>query len=172
MPSRPTERPRRGGPIIDIADSTLRPFHDPGVSTDHDLHRLRLSDQRTHALAIARMAEDKHADDVVVLEVAELTAIATHFILATARNPRLGASLVTDLVRQIRRDLGLHPRVEGRPGDPWVVLDCMDIVIHVLAPEARQFYQLERLWADAPTIATGAASAPLDADDASVARVD
>lgn len=93
---------------------------------------------------------------MVVLEVEHLTTIASHFVIATARNPRLAAAVVEDLVRAIRRELRLHPRVEGAPGEPWVLLDCGDVVVHVFSPEARTFYQLERLWGDAAIIAAGA----------------
>ncbi len=95
-----------------------------------------------------------HADDVVILDVSPLTTVATHFVIATARNPRLGASLVAELTRTIRRRLALHPRVEGAPGDAWVALDCADVVVHIFSPEARAFYQLERLWADAAVVET------------------
>lgn len=158
--------------VTNIADTTMLQTSDPHVSTEDAEDHLELSDQRAQALRIARMAENKHADEIVVLEVAQLTTIATHFVLATAANPRLGSALVTELVRQIRRELGLHPRVEGQPGDPWVILDCLDVVVHVLAPEARQFYQLERLWADAPTIGFDRAHSTTHVADAAIVRAD
>jgi ribosome-associated protein len=106
----------------------------------------------------AEVAAAKHGEGIVILDVEALTPLATYFVLVSARNPRLGATIVDDLARSLRRHLGIHPRLEGRPGESWVILDCVDVVIHVLSPEARAFYQLERLWSDAlvETFETGA----------------
>ncbi len=111
---------------------------------------------RPRALAIAQAGLSKKAADVTVLDVRGLTSYADYFVLMTAESEPQ-ASAIADAVDEELSRLGA-PRlgVEGQAGGRWVLIDCGDVVAHVFNPEARLFYDLEGLWADAPRLAVGA----------------
>lgn len=103
-------------------------------------------------LAAARAADSKGATDVVVLEVGPVSAVASYFVIcsaATDRQVRAIADAVEEGVAEVagQRPLG----VEGRDTLEWVLLNYGDLLVHVFRQETRAFYDLERLWADAPT---------------------
>jgi len=102
------------------------------------------------AVAAARAAEDRSATDMVVLEVADVLVIADLFLVVTVSNERqLGA--VANSIEEALHGLGRRPRRrEGLPSSGWVLIDFGDLVCHVLHTEQREFYALERLWADVP----------------------
>lgn len=104
------------------------------------------------ALAAARAASSKTLDETVVLDVAELIGITDHFVIASGRNDRQVKAVVDEVTAQLKK-LGSSPlRKEGADGASWVLLDYGDVVVHVLASEARGYYGLERLWSDATRI--------------------
>jgi ribosome-associated protein len=104
------------------------------------------------ALAAAQAAADKLARDIVVLDVSEQLVITDCFVICSAPNERQVASIVNE-VEGRARDLGAKPvRREGEREARWVLLDFVDVVVHVLHTEERAFYSLERLWKDCPRI--------------------
>ena len=111
------------------------------------------SDRATElALAAAQAAADKLATDVVILDVSEQLVITDAFNIASAPSERQ-VQAVVDAVEERLRDLGAKPvRREGEHGGRWVLLDYLDIVVHVQHAEERAFYALERLWKDCPAI--------------------
>ena len=102
------------------------------------------------AVVAAAAAEDRSASDVVVLEVADVLVLADLFLVVTVSNERqLGA--VASSIEEAMHAQGRKPlRREGVPSSGWVLLDFGDLVCHVLHSEQREFYALERLWADVP----------------------
>lgn len=107
---------------------------------------------RTIAAAAARAAADKQAQDVVVLDVHELIVITDYFVLCTGTSDRQVKTLVEEIEKALRT-LGEKPvRREGEQESRWVLLDYVDVVVHVFAEEEREFYDLERLWRDAPRL--------------------
>lgn len=107
----------------------------------------------TRAAAIA--AADKLGTDQVAYDVSEQLAITDVFLVVTASNERqVGA--VVDGIEEALRDLDAKPvRREGDRQQRWVLLDYLDIVIHVQHTDERKYYALERLWHDCPTIELG-----------------
>jgi len=102
--------------------------------------------------AAARAASDKLAQRIIAFDVSEQLAITDAFLLASAPNDRQVRAIV-DEVEEKLRGLGAKPiRREGERDGRWVLLDFGDIVVHVQHEEERQFYALERLWRDCPTI--------------------
>ncbi len=100
-------------------------------------------------LAAARAASEKSLDETVVLDVGEHLAITDYFIVTGGRNDRQVRSIVDEVGRAVRAAGGGPPRqVEGLQAAEWVLVDYGDFVVHVFGPEAREFYSLERLWAD------------------------
>jgi ribosome-associated protein len=107
---------------------------------------------RATALAAARAAAEKQASDVVILDVRALIVITDFFVLASGGTQRQVRTIV-DAVGRALRELGERPiRREGETEGRWVLLDYVDVVVHVFAQEEREFYDLERLWRDAPRV--------------------
>ncbi len=115
------------------------------MAATHDARRL--------ALVAANAAADKKASDVIVLDVSDQLVITDCFVIASAPNERQVGAIV-DNVEEKMRDAGTKPvRREGAREGRWVLLDFVDIVVHVQHAEERAFYALERLWKDCPRIA-------------------
>ncbi len=109
-----------------------------------------ISDEgRDRALAAVKAGAEKKAENPVVLDVRGLSGVADYFVLLTADSDRQAAA-VADAVDEALSGLGA-PRhgAAGRSGGGWVLLDFGDVVVHVMSPESRGFYDLEGLWADA-----------------------
>ena len=105
----------------------------------------------------AEAASDKLADNIIAFDVSDQLIITDAFVLCSAPNDRQVRSIV-DAIEERLRSAGAKPvRREGERDGRWVLLDYGDIVVHVQHEEERQFYALERLWRDCPTI-------PLPAD--------
>ncbi len=105
------------------------------------------------AIIAARAADDKKAIRPVVLDVGNLLAITGAFVIASAPNTRLVKTITDEVEQQIKQAGGPGPRrVEGLADANWVLMDYGDFVVHVFLEETRDFYDLERLWSDAPVI--------------------
>lgn len=112
------------------------------------------------ARAAAAAASDKLADDVIALDVSDRLAITDVFVVASADNDRKVASIVDEVVERLRR-IGAKPaRREGEADGRWVLLDYLDIVVHVQHSEQRAYYALERLWKDCPRLDLPGVSRP------------
>ncbi|MEA2024560.1 MAG: ribosome silencing factor [Actinomycetota bacterium] len=106
----------------------------------------------TAARAAAEAIIDKKGNDVALLDVSDLLVITDVFVIGTGTSNRHVRSLADD-VEQRLRELGERPvRREGADYGRWVLLDYGDFVIHLFDAETREFYDLERLWADAPRV--------------------
>ena len=104
------------------------------------------------ARAAAAAAHDKLATDVVAIDVSAQLALTDVFVIATANNERQVGAIVDAVQERLHRE-GTKPlRREGGREDRWVLIDFGDIVVHVQHRDEREFYQLERLWKDCPTI--------------------
>lgn len=107
---------------------------------------------RDLAVAAARAAADKQGERIVVMDVRELIVITDYFVIASGGSERQVRTIVEEVEKALR-GLGMKPvRREGEQEHRWVLLDYVDIVVHVFAPEEREFYDLERLWRDAPVL--------------------
>ena len=105
------------------------------------------------ALLVARTADDKKATDTLVIEVGPILAITEYFVITSASNRRLVRSVADDIEAKVRDVTGRSPlRVEGAREQQWVLVDYGDIVVHVFSDETRSFYEIERLYRDAPFI--------------------
>lgn len=97
----------------------------------------------------ARAADAKSGMDTVILDVGPLLGITGHFLITSAGNSRLVRTLAEEIERVVADSCGLKPiRVEGLDALRWVLIDYGDFVVHVFRTEEREFYDLERLWAD------------------------
>jgi ribosome-associated protein len=111
------------------------------------------NDVGTRSRIAARAADDKKGEDILVLDVAEIMGIVECFVITSASNSRLVRAIVDEVEREIFDQTGEKPRaVEGLRDASWVLIDFGDLVVHVFLTETREYYALERLWADAATI--------------------
>ena len=108
---------------------------------------------RRCALIAAKAADEKKATDVVVQEVRELIGVTDYFVIATAANSRQVDAIIDEIEDKLREEAGIKPtHREMSPDGSWSLLDYGNIVVHVFQPETREYYRLEALWNDAPTI--------------------
>ncbi|ADG05936.1 ribosome silencing factor [Kyrpidia spormannii] len=100
----------------------------------------------------ADAAADKKAGNVVILDIGELSIIADYFVICSGQS-RTQVQAIADHVREKMEEHGaVLQGLEGRDEARWVLLDFGDVVVHVFREEEREFYQLERLWGDAPML--------------------
>ena len=106
------------------------------------------------AMTAAQAAADKKAQDIVVIDVAEQLYITDEFVIASASNERQVAAVVDAIEEALVNmpEKAKPVRREGERQGRWVLLDYVDIVVHVRHTEEREFYSLDRLWKDCPTI--------------------
>jgi ribosome-associated protein len=109
---------------------------------------------RELALTAAQAAADKKAEAIVILDVADQLVITDAFLLASAPNERQVLSIVDAIEERLLElpDKAKPVRREGQRSGRWVLLDYIDLVVHVQHNEEREFYSLDRLWKDCPTI--------------------
>ena len=101
---------------------------------------------------IVEIASDKKGNDIVLLRTAELTTMADFFVIMSGRSDRQVQALAGAIVDELR-DGGIKPLgTEGRQSARWVLLDYGAVIVHVFAPEERDFYGLERLWSAATQV--------------------
>lgn len=104
------------------------------------------------AKKVAGLLDAKKAKDVEAIEIKGLTTIGDYFVVASGSSTSQTKALA-DEVEEKLSELGYEPkRVEGYQSAAWILLDYSDIIVHVFLQEAREFYSLDRLWADAPRV--------------------
>lgn len=107
----------------------------------------------TLARRIAELADAKAATDIVVLDMRSLVSYTDFLVVCTARNERQARAIADDVKLKLKQDGGLLPGgSEAAEAAGWIVLDYLDSVLHVFTEEARQRYQLEDLWREAPRL--------------------
>ena len=102
---------------------------------------------------VAQAAASKKGEDIVILDVGPVLAITDCFVITSAPNDRLVRAIAEEIERALKEAGGPAPRrTEGLREGEWVLLDYGDFVVHVFLDETRRFYDLERLWRDAPRV--------------------
>ncbi len=109
---------------------------------------------REWARTAARAASAKGGEDTVIIEVGSVLAITDAFVITSGRNGRQVKTIAEEVEARLKVDGGIKPmRVEGLGDSQWILLDYGDLVVHVFLDETREYYDLERLWSDAPRVA-------------------
>jgi ribosome-associated protein len=104
-------------------------------------------------LEAARAAADKKAERIVILDVSALLVITDYFLICSGSNERQVRTIADDVERRMAEAHRMKPaRREGERESHWVVLDYVDFVVHVFLNRERDYYDLERLWSDAPVV--------------------
>ena len=111
------------------------------------------------AAAAATFASDRKAQDIVELDLRGIIGYTDYFVICTGRTERQTRAIHDGIHEGMKAAHGRLPgRVEGLPGARWILMDYLDVVVHVFVPEARDYYRLEQLWGEAPAQAVGAGS--------------
>lgn len=109
-------------------------------------------DAQTRARDLAHIASDAHGSDILVLDIASLTTLADYFVVCTADNVRMLRAITHALTEAGESGIARLNRVEGTPESGWVLMDFDEVIVHAFGKSERDFYQLDRLWADAPRL--------------------
>jgi ribosome-associated protein len=105
------------------------------------------------ARRIAALAQEKLAEDVVILDMRPVCTFTDYFVIASGRNARQTGAIWDEIHGRMKHDEQLIPRsVDGTQEGSWILADYLDVVLHVFTPEAREYYKLEELWGDVPAV--------------------
>ena len=105
-------------------------------------------------------AEDKKADDVVLLDLRKAAGFADYFLICSGGNPRQIRAIADAIMEALASDGAKPAHVEGYQRSEWILLDYFDFIVHVFGPETRLFYSLERLWGNAERVEIPTAPPP------------
>ena len=109
------------------------------------------------ARQIAEYAADKKAIDVAELDLRGVLGYTDFFVVCSGNTDRQTKAIHDGIQQGLKKEHGLLPRrVEGLAEARWILMDYLDVIVHVFTPEAREFYRLEQLWGEAPKRAVGA----------------
>lgn len=114
-----------------------------------------MSAPRSEPLArrLAELADSKKAEEIVALDMRDLVSYTDFLVICTARNERQAKAVVDEVRLQVKHEMGLLPSgVDAGVDAGWAVLDYLDCLLHVFTAEARQRFQLEDLWREAPRL--------------------
>ena len=96
---------------------------------------------------------DMKGDDILLLDIRDVTILADYFVLGTAVSKRQTKAMVDGILQATKEDFDTRPwRVEGEAESGWILIDYGDVVVHLFAPEARAYYDLEGFWKDAKVV--------------------
>lgn len=111
-----------------------------------------LTDSTALARRLARIAERMKAEEIQILDLRGLTSFTDCFVVCQGNSNRHVAAIADEIRRELKQERILPLGVEGEDSAQWLLLDYGEVVAHVLLPEARLYYQIEKLWADAPRL--------------------
>jgi len=111
------------------------------------------------ALAVAEFAADRKALDIVELDLRRMIGYTDYFVICSGRTDRQTKAIHDGIHEGMKREHDLLPRrVEGLRQARWILMDYLDVVVHIFTPETREYYRLESLWGEAPVRAVAAGS--------------
>ena len=110
-------------------------------------------DSRKLALLCRDLADNKKAEDIVILDVRDLSSVTDYFVIASGTSEPHLRAIVDEITDKLREDEELRPRaIDGTFQTAWVVLDYFNVIVHVMRQDIRERYDLESLWGDAPRV--------------------
>lgn len=113
------------------------------------------------ALLCRELADNKKAEDIVVLDVRKVSDVTDYFVICSGSSEPHLRSIVSELESRLWKDHALRPRAaDGGRGGRWVVMDFFDVIVHIMHPEVRKQYDLESLWSDASRVRKAALRKP------------
>lgn len=110
-------------------------------------------DSRKLALLCRELADNKKAENIVILDVREISSVTDYFVIASGTSEPHLRAIVDEIRDELRDHHRLRPRaVDGSLQTAWIVLDYFDVIVHVMRQDVRERYDLETLWGDAPRV--------------------
>lgn len=115
-------------------------------------------DSKKLALLCLELADNKKAEDLLVLDVRKLSSVTDYYVIATGSSEPHLRAIANEILDRLREDHGEHSRaMDGAITGGWMVLDFFDVIVHIMRSEARKLYDLEGLWGDAPAVKSATA---------------
>lgn len=109
---------------------------------------------------VCRLAQDKKAHDLVSLDMRGVLGYTDWFVVCSGNSERQTKAIHDGILEGLKREHDMLPRrVEGLPSADWILMDYLDVVVHIFTPATRDFYRLEQLWGEAPAMRSGEARA-------------
>jgi ribosome-associated protein len=90
--------------------------------------------------------EEKKGEDILLLDIREVAPLADYFVICSGTSDRMLDALIDAVQESVKKKFSTNPRIEGAPGDGWVLADYGDVIVHLFSLEKRNFYRLEELW--------------------------
>ena len=110
-------------------------------------------DSRKLALLCRKLADNKKGEDVVVLDVREVSSVTDYYVIASGLSEPHLRAIVDEITDSLRDEHGIRPRaMDGTLQTAWIVMDFFDVIVHVMRKDVRERYDLETLWGDAPRV--------------------
>jgi ribosome-associated protein len=125
-------------------------LHPPQAAAAATAPKIQLSDVDPEVQLAVQCAADKKATEMVVLDLRQIASFAEFFIIASGANQRQVQAIADEIQEQLKKQLSTRPvRIEGYSTAEWILMDYGDFIVQIFNKEAREFYDLERLWRDA-----------------------
>ena len=110
-------------------------------------------DSRKLALLCREFADNKKAENIVILDVQKISSVTDYFVIASGTSEPHLRAIVEEIIDQLRQEHGVRPNaVDGTVHGAWVVLDFFDVIVHIMRQDIRERYDLEGLWGDAKQV--------------------
>lgn len=110
-------------------------------------------DSRKLAILCRNFAENKKAENIILLDVRELSSVTDYFVIMSGTSEPHLRAIVDEISEKLLEEHGIKPRaIDGTLQTAWVVLDYFDVIVHVMRQDIRERYDLETLWGDAPKV--------------------
>jgi len=114
-------------------------------------------DSKKLALLCRKLAENKKAENTVILDVRKLSSVTDYFVVVSGNNEPHLRAIVNEIADKLRDEYHMRPRaVDGDVRTAWQVMDYFDVIVHVMRSDVREKYDLESLWGDAPRVGSRA----------------
>lgn len=118
-------------------------------------------DSKKLALLCRELADNRKAENIVVLDVSKVSSIADYFVICTGTSEPHLRAIFDEITEKLREDYGIKPNsADGSVSAAWVVLDFFDVIVHIMRADARDHYKLEDLWGDAAQVKPRKARTP------------
>jgi ribosome silencing factor RsfS/YbeB/iojap len=110
-------------------------------------------DSKKLALLCRELADNRKAENIVILEVRDLSSVTDYFVIASGNSEPHLRAITEEITSELRDQYDLRPRaIDGALQTAWIVLDYFDVIVHVMKQDVREKYDLETLWGDAPQV--------------------
>lgn len=118
-------------------------------------------DSRKLALLCRKLADNKKAENIVILDLRKLSSVTDYFVIASGTSEPHLRAIMDEVVDRLREEHRLRPRaVDGTLQTAWIVLDYFDVMVHIMRQDVRERYDLEALWGDAPKVRARSSRTP------------